>query len=111
MLCIYYFFFSSRRRHTRSKRDWSSDVCSSDLADWRKSDPGPLRPRSRPASARRILREIGAARGGAPRRTATEHRRIAVTRIGRQTGVEMHDLIDPTNLLAVVAGIAIAAAC
>src|SRR5699024_9980563 len=26
------FVFSSRRRHTRSKRDWSSDVCSSDLA-------------------------------------------------------------------------------
>src|SRR6266536_3763539 len=26
-----YFFFSSRRRHTRSTRDWSSDVCSSDL--------------------------------------------------------------------------------
>src|SRR6266704_4805186 len=25
------FFFSSRSRHTRSKRDWSSDVCSSDL--------------------------------------------------------------------------------
>src|SRR5437868_10456777 len=25
------FFFSSSRRHTRSKRDWSSDVCSSDL--------------------------------------------------------------------------------
>src|SRR5699024_7309840 len=25
------FLFSSRRRHTRSKRDWSSDVCSSDL--------------------------------------------------------------------------------
>src|SRR5699024_11950694 len=24
-------FFASRRRHTRSKRDWSSDVCSSDL--------------------------------------------------------------------------------
>src|SRR5207249_8780433 len=30
-----YFFFSSRRRHTRSKRDWSSDVCSSDLSDGR----------------------------------------------------------------------------
>src|SRR5699024_10840792 len=29
---VFYFFFSSRRRHTRSKRDWSSDVCSSDLA-------------------------------------------------------------------------------
>src|SRR5436305_7466262 len=26
------FFFSSRRRHTRCGRDWSSDVCSSDLA-------------------------------------------------------------------------------
>src|SRR2546421_4761123 len=27
------FFFSSRRRHTRSDRDWSSDVCSSDLLE------------------------------------------------------------------------------
>src|SRR5699024_11549235 len=26
-----YIYFSSRRRHTKSKRDWSSDVCSSDL--------------------------------------------------------------------------------
>src|SRR2546422_3653905 len=30
MLCSF-FFFSSRRRHTRCSRDWSSDVCSSDL--------------------------------------------------------------------------------
>src|SRR2546422_6385361 len=30
MLCPL-FFFSSRRRHTRCSRDWSSDVCSSDL--------------------------------------------------------------------------------
>src|SRR5690606_40319085 len=28
--CVF-FFFSSRRRHTRFSRDWSSDVCSSDL--------------------------------------------------------------------------------
>src|SRR5256884_7844424 len=28
-MCV--FFFSSRRRHTRCSRDWSSDVCSSDL--------------------------------------------------------------------------------
>src|SRR2546422_3061156 len=27
----FFFFFSSRRRHTRCSRDWSSDVCSSDL--------------------------------------------------------------------------------
>src|SRR5436305_13234932 len=31
MLFIIFFFFSSRRRHTRCGRDWSSDVCSSDL--------------------------------------------------------------------------------
>src|SRR5438067_2141540 len=31
MVAFEYFFFSSRRRHTISKRDWSSDVCSSDL--------------------------------------------------------------------------------
>src|SRR5215203_5038519 len=30
--CSVFFFFSSRRRHTRYWRDWSSDVCSSDLA-------------------------------------------------------------------------------
>src|SRR5690606_40839779 len=31
LLIITIFFFSSRRRHTRFSRDWSSDVCSSDL--------------------------------------------------------------------------------
>src|SRR3989442_15558709 len=30
----YFFFFSSRRRHTRCGRDWSSDVCSSDLGNY-----------------------------------------------------------------------------
>src|SRR5260370_20492277 len=39
-VCRFYsFFFSSRRRHTRFKCDWSSDVCSSDLyinASWTK---------------------------------------------------------------------------
>src|SRR2546422_4296807 len=33
MLCIFvFFFFQSKRRHTICSRDWSSDVCSSDLA-------------------------------------------------------------------------------
>src|SRR5207253_8675800 len=35
------FFFSSRRRHTRWPRDWSSDVCSSDLVGARKGKPSP----------------------------------------------------------------------
>src|SRR5207253_5032167 len=34
---LFYFFFSSRRRHTRWPRDWSSDVCSSDLGETRTS--------------------------------------------------------------------------
>src|SRR2546429_365795 len=41
---LFFFFFSSRRRHTRCSRDWSSDVCSSDLARrrvrLRRADPG-----------------------------------------------------------------------
>src|SRR2546429_6731656 len=32
LLLVVVFFFSSRRRHTRCSRDWSSDVCSSDLS-------------------------------------------------------------------------------
>src|SRR2546429_1703187 len=35
--CLFCFFFSSRRRHTRCSRDWSSDVCSSDLFALRRS--------------------------------------------------------------------------
>src|SRR5699024_12156066 len=41
------FFFSSRRRHTRSKRDWSSDVCSSDLAVYFSSGNGEVGPEDR----------------------------------------------------------------
>src|SRR5690625_6561989 len=42
-----FFFFSSRRRHTRWPRDWSSDVCSSDLTSRYSSMPHlpPSRPR------------------------------------------------------------------
>src|SRR5215203_4638878 len=42
---MFFFFFSSRRRHTRYWRDWSSDVCSSDLhrADPDPGDPGGAR--------------------------------------------------------------------
>src|SRR3989442_10110132 len=37
---LFFFFFSSRRRHTRCGRDWSSDVCSSDLTEKRENLPG-----------------------------------------------------------------------
>src|SRR2546421_2461293 len=38
----FFFFFSSRRRHTRSDRDWSSDVCSSDLVAHSAADEGEI---------------------------------------------------------------------
>src|SRR6266508_4919518 len=40
---MYAFFFSSRRRHTRWPRDWSSDVCSSDLDGVRRPVDLPVR--------------------------------------------------------------------
>src|SRR5690242_21307643 len=61
-LFLFFFFFSSRRRHTRLTCDWSSDVCSSDLAQnplegracfGRKRVGPPVRRRV----ARRILRD------------------------------------------------------
>src|SRR5438874_12300301 len=69
MRCCF-FFFSSRRRHTRSLRDWSSDVCSSDLGERgqrgadggaggeREPEPG-LRKDDEPQRARRRRRGRG----------------------------------------------------
>src|SRR4030043_1320903 len=58
-LFCFFFFFSSRRRHTRCSRDWSSDVCSSDLRAKLQSCPRTTppehshgHPHPRPASAR-----------------------------------------------------------
>src|SRR6266496_369690 len=48
----FFFFFSSRRRHTRSLRDWSSDVCSSDLRAPAGHCLGPQPARPVPAAAR-----------------------------------------------------------
>src|SRR6266536_4415121 len=61
---LFFFFFSSRRRHTRSTRDWSSDVCYSDLAD-RPSGGGPkwADPRPWPEVVRRPARTLGCAPG------------------------------------------------
>src|SRR5690625_5085911 len=41
-----FFFFSSRRRHTRWPRDWSSDVCSSDLEEIEARNEGELAEKS-----------------------------------------------------------------
>src|SRR2546429_3471161 len=47
---VIFFFFSSRRRHTRCSRDWSSDVCSSDL-----QTPIVLQAEERPVPLRRMI--------------------------------------------------------
>src|SRR5712664_237271 len=58
MFVLFFFFFSSRRRHTRSDRDWSSDVCSSDL-----KSPVPGR---HPRRAPKLWKLAGSSPGAAP---------------------------------------------
>src|SRR5207249_8699485 len=55
------FFFSSRRRHTRSKRDWSSDVCSSDLliGDLTQPSAGTVEVNGKTAHRARLDRDYG----------------------------------------------------
>src|SRR5690606_39852920 len=69
------FFFSSRRRHTRFSRDWSSDVCSSDLL--------PLHPNQRPRLAVRASLIATARPPVAPRLAPVVW--IGVTRFERTT--------------------------
>src|SRR5699024_11469748 len=69
------FFFSSRRRHTRSKRDWSSDVCSSDLPSTPGWSPGTTARRcwsSRSSSAALSYRDSSQAWKAVPRAAAAE---------------------------------------
>src|SRR5207253_4658572 len=85
-----FFFFSSRRRHTRWPRDWSSDVCSSDLAQvapaYADLAPaivihGPLRhPRDECVRAAAVLEDE--ARLG-PVRPREHHAGAAVIAVGR----------------------------
>src|SRR5438105_6654481 len=61
------FFFSSRRRHTRSTRDWSSDVCSSDLGVL----PGAEQPTRKNTAARQLVVIVRLYPTPSPARTAT----------------------------------------
>src|SRR5690606_41081169 len=75
-----FFFFSSRRRHTRFSRDWSSDVCSSDL--WTSPDAErALTERGREANRRVLDKRLA---------TAPQIDRILVSpyRRARQTAAE-----------------------
>src|SRR5690606_40816854 len=75
----FYFFFSSRRRHTRFSRDWSSDVCSSDLRAACRGRGGHRAARARPQErAGRLLRRgrWPYRRSGALGRVRSEERRV-----------------------------------
>src|SRR6266542_6205439 len=67
---LFFFFFSSRRRHTRCYRDWSSDVCSSDLPNF-----DDFRDQSRSFQAIAKYNEVIASVSGAsqPTRTTVAH--------------------------------------
>src|SRR5437868_14883922 len=79
------FFFSSRRRHTISKRDWSSDVCSSDLADGATFE---LDAESAPDGALGDVRAAGAQGRDRPvlRRRAQWRRCVSVRKSRRRSG-------------------------
>src|SRR2546428_1114280 len=89
-MCVFFFFFSSRRRHTRSDRDWSSDVCSSDLpySERPGAAAGRLGERVPPGIIReraRELRERGEAKARAHRVRRQGQRADAVV-CGRREG-------------------------
>src|SRR5256885_11765339 len=64
-----FFFFSSRRRHTRLQGDWSSDVCSSDLAAGRNMNR---------LSPRRTQMHLDAPLGEIPERLVPEAAQIKI---------------------------------
>src|SRR5439155_14413800 len=67
-----FFFFTSRRRHTRWPRDWSSDVCSSDLFQH--------------LVASRLERDSNRARGGWLRGVGSSRRSRRVAPAAREIG-------------------------
>src|SRR6267378_4488557 len=97
------FFFSSRRRHTRSLRDWSSDVCSSDL---RGRGAVPAAGVARGAHARASR---GASRRPARRAGRAWHRRVhAGARVSAPTPGS-GERLGPVERVALVLALAIVA--
>src|SRR5437660_7802348 len=82
VLLSFFFFFSSRRRHTRWPRDWSSDVCSSDLS----LADGGATPRRRPVD--RAVAEFGHQVAAAALRHHLRDCRIGVAEIAEMARVD-----------------------
>src|SRR3712207_7732062 len=71
---LFFFFFSSRRRHTRYWRDWSSDVCSSDL--------------THADSVELVMPRCRASRAGLIGTSSSRCERTAESRLESRSGVE-----------------------
>src|SRR5699024_569519 len=92
-------FFSSRRRHTRSKRDWSSDVCSSDLDGYKRNAQAHKRVMRKHAAANDDLRTVGTMEG--PIRAAAGREWADCLKIGERNGWRnaQASLLAPTGCL------------
>src|SRR5947209_279692 len=101
MICLsylrYFFFFSSRRRHTRYWHDWSSDVCSSDLAR-RATLRARARTRRRVASAPRRAKRGTRARVPPARRRAPRRRSSPCARPLLRAGLSRRRLVGLPRL-------------
>src|SRR5690606_40683988 len=88
------FFFSSRRRHTRFSRDWSSDVCSSDLSETTRyvvsaspSSPASTCHRGTLPVVSRVIIDVGAVSGKRLRKRARPPSgRSEERRVGKESG-------------------------
>src|SRR5207302_2500174 len=83
---FFFFFFSSRRRHTRFSRDWSSDVCSSDLSasDFPEARSGRI-PSTEGLSAAEYTARVGIGDDGALQITPLEMvQRSEERRVGKE---------------------------
>src|SRR5215475_3932362 len=85
---FFFFFFSSRRRHTRFSRDWSSDVCSSDLLGGGDQAPEAAAVRRGHPARRRGQRDRRPQRGHGPAAGLTDPGRY----LG---GMTQQELTDP----------------
>src|SRR5439155_10797005 len=85
--CLF-FFFSSRRRHTRWPRDWSSDVCSSDLVDQvigNRIVPGFLFRIGQPFSCQNALGGCGLGCVGIARKKCSSLPRLGIQRVVKRS--------------------------
>src|SRR5690606_41088484 len=103
--CLILFFFSSRRRHTRFSRDWSSDVCSSDLTPGNRGAIGRPRIAPRFPGVTQVAGTLHARRGGVitgrhpgwtsrvlpGRRTRSEERRVGKESSDGRTQEQIED--------------------